>query len=363
MKPIAIRPHRYRQLGSSEGATFCFVTNSNLVDNFTIEKDGSYEDYQTFTYDPGDDFCRILQQLPEPAHIFVASPGSFFSSEVATQLGNQRKLLVMPCNSTPTSLEALKHFLDIVEKTDPAIQEDIVERFFSIGENSDYLEIVDDFYGTVATFNHLNESYEWFEQAGYVDWGGQQMVPAGEISCLPLEIDKFNAGLRFEINGKIAIKGHPIVHSGPVSFLPEDQARIYQKLSCICEHAIIATVINGVITEITPTHPSVFPAVQMLNAMFEVDSRYRIIWEVGFAINTVLEILPGNFAMNEVYGAKNGSIHWGLGIMPYTQYHMDLICPDLSVVGQNNEVLIGQKFDRSLRSSEIAAGEDNNRIL
>jgi len=49
--------------------------------------------------------------------------------------------------------------------------------------------------------------------------------------------------------------------------------------------------------------------------------------EIGFAHNVTLQLLDGNHAMNEVYGGLNegsdGCLHWGLGLTPYTQYHLD----------------------------------------
>ena len=61
MESITIRPDRYRQFGASEGCTFCLVTNSEIVDCFSIEKNGSYADYQTFTYNQEGAFEELLQ--------------------------------------------------------------------------------------------------------------------------------------------------------------------------------------------------------------------------------------------------------------------------------------------------------------
>jgi len=82
--------------------------------------------------------------------------------------------------------------------------------------------------------------------------------------------------------------------------------------------------------------------VEMLEHMFAVDSRYRIVWEIGHALNVSLDILPGNHAMNEVYGGVEGCLHWGLGLTPFTQYHLDIISPYTSVIGgATGDVLLG----------------------
>jgi hypothetical protein len=356
MNKITIRPHRYRQFGLSESSTFCLVTNSAIAGNFLIEENGSYKAYLIITYDKGDDFEDILQyQIPEPAHILVISPEYLFSSPDPKKVGQKHKLAALACNSTPTSLEAVAHFVDVMEKTDPNEQQSFAERFFTIAETSEQLKIIDEFYGTTATFEHLNENYQWFEQAGFMDWGSQQLVPSGEISVLPLAHGKYSAEQRLAVNGELIFKGRPILHSGKPSFLREDQQRIYQKLSGLNKHALVVKVEDGVINEIRATHLDAQPAAEMLESMFEVDSRYRLIWEIGFGINTQLEMLPGNVGMNEVYGAKHGAIHWGLGLTPWTQYHLDIICPNTKVLSETGEFLIG--------SNKIQQSDNKGKIV
>jgi hypothetical protein len=264
----------------------------------------------------------------------------------------RRKLMMMACNSTPTSLDAVKYFLDVIERTDPQQQEEFADRFFMLGEASEHLEFVDPRYGTYASgtharFEHLRDHYEWNQQAGLLQWGGQQLAPAGEISVLPIEILRFDATLRLPINGHVAFHGQPVLHSGSPSYLREDQARIHAALASVGNHAVIATTENGIISSLRATHAEAEPAVKMLEAMFEVDSRYRIIWEVGFGINAALKtLLPGNHAMNEVFGGSGrGALHFGLGLTPFTQYHLDIICPGTRVLGHKGEVLFGGPID------------------
>src|SRR5947209_6093117 len=115
---IAIRPCRYRQFGPSEGCVFCLVTNSALLGTFLIEELGPYADCLVVPYDEGDSFEDILRRcIPESAHILVASPYCFFRSPTPETLG-YRKLMMMACNSTPTSPEAVRYFLDVIERTD-----------------------------------------------------------------------------------------------------------------------------------------------------------------------------------------------------------------------------------------------------
>lgn len=341
---ISIAPDNYKQFGEAEGATFCLVISPEIFDNFVMEKQGKYKKYEKISTEHCETFEQILKEkIPEIAHILVISPQEFFKSVSPEILGKQRKLAVLASNSTLTSLEAIKHFVNILEKSDPNEQEEFAQKFFTLAGESQYLKIIDKSYGTEAKFFHKNQSYQWFEQAGMLDWGCQQIVPSGEISVLPLKHGSYNENERLLITGEIAFKGTPILHSGKTSFLREDQQRIYKSLSLIDEHALIAQVKNGVIDEIYATHNSVKPALQMLLAMFDVDSRYRIIWEIGLGINTQLELLPGNQAMNEVYGGNNGVIHWGLGLTPWTPYHLDIICPESKILTETGRVIIGDE--------------------
>jgi hypothetical protein len=339
-RPV-IRPHRYRPFGPGDGCEFVLATNEKSRDDFEIQAVG-YTGSRVIGFDSFEAFERQLEAgIPEPSHVLVISPHCFFRSPRPEQIGPRRKLMAMACNSTPTPLEAIAHFLDAMERTDPARQEAFADRFFELGEASDYLEIVDARHGTRAVFEHLNDAYVWNQQAGPVEWGGQQIVPSGEISVLPIDIVRFDASLRLAVNGEIALHGQPVLHSGTTPYLREDQTRIYERLARLRDHAAIATVEDGLVTRLRATHPDAAPAVSMLESLFDVDSRYRILWEIGFAINTALEMLPGNFAMNEVHGGTNGALHWGFGLTPYTQYHLDITCFNTRVLSSDRELLLG----------------------
>src|SRR2546421_13038429 len=354
MEPIVVYPSRLRQFGPPEGSPFCFVTNSELADRFRVEPDGAYAGYESLTFDEGESFEDLLaRRIPEPAHVFVSSPNAFFQSPPPDRIGPRRKLMAMACNSTPTPMEVVEHFLRVIERTDPKEQQAFADRFFERVEAADHLEMVDEACGTRAVFEHFSQDYEWNQQAGPIDWGTQQIAPSGEISVLPINILKFNQALRLTINGELAFRGQPILLSGTPSFSREDQARIYEKLARMRDHAVIRAVSDGTITEIRPSHPDVASTARMMQAMFEVDSRYRIVWEIGFALNTSLTILPGNYAMNEVYGGTEGALHWGLGLTPYTQYHLDIICPGVRVVGPGGDLVHGTPTE-SIRRTSVA---------
>lgn len=349
---ITIDPARLRQFGDPADAVFCLVTNPELADKIDIAETGGYRAYITVPFQTGEKFEDVLPtRIPEPAHILAISPSAFFESPDSELLGSRRKLMGMACNSTPTSLEIVRHFLNIMERTSPQAQADFSDKFFELLENAGHLVYVDAKHGTRAVLDHLQPDLVWNQQAGPLEWGEQQIVPSGEISVLPIEIRDFSEDLHLPLEGEIALRGYPILHNGTPSFSRKDQARIHSRLSALNEHAIIARVEAGVITSIRPHTPGAQPAVDMLSMMFEVDSRYRIVWEIGHALNVSLDLLPGNHAMNEVYGGTSGCLHWGLGLTPYTQYHLDTISPDTTVYTDAGDLVLG-----------VPGGYDNDRI-
>jgi hypothetical protein len=340
---VRIDPTKLDQFGATAGSTFCLVTNPGLDEVFEVSTNADYDDYRTITFGPADHFEDVLEKrVPEPAHVLVISPDHFFQSPDDSLLGGQRKLMAMACNSTPTTLPVIRHFLGVMERTSSAEQQAFSDGFFDRAEEADVLEYLDTANGTRAVLDHLREGLVWNQQAGPLDWGEQQIVPSGEISVLPIEITDFHEDLRLPLEGEIVLRGYPILHSGTPSFSRADQARVHAELATMRTGGVRCTVEEGRITRTRAMHPDAQRSVDMLEHMFAVDSRYRIVWEIGHALNTSLDILPGNHAMNEVYGGTQGCLHWGLGLTPFTQYHLDIISPGTSVVGgTTGAVLIG----------------------
>lgn len=339
---IVVDPARLRQFGEPMGSTFCLITNPEFADTIHVERSGGYRDYQTIIFKPGERFEDVLpERVPEPAHVLAISPNAFFESPSPQLLGPRRKLMGMACNSTPTSLETISHFLTIMQRTSPDDQARFSDSFFDKLEEAEFLSYVDERRGTKATLRHLQDGLVWNQQAGPLEWGEQQIVPSGEISVLPIEITEFSEDLHLPLDGEITIRGYPILHSGTPSFSRRDQARIHAKLQALNDNAVVARVDGGIISTLRADTSGAAPAVEMLNHMFDVDSRYRIVWEMGHAMNTSLDILPGNHAMNEVYGATEGCLHWGLGLTPFTQYHLDIISPDTTVYTDSGDVVLG----------------------
>lgn len=328
---VSVHPERLSQFGSAADCNFYLVTNDSFADSFRIEGAAEYLSARVVALKESESFEEAITTLPGPAHILVVSPARFFQSPETDGLGPDRKLLAMACNSTPTTLTEVRHFLKIMEDTSATEQDAFSARFFDLAEQADRLEYANPVTGTVAHLDHFADGLVWNQQAGSLEWGEQQIVPSGEISVLPVEITDFDEKLYLPLEGEITLQGYPILHSGTPSFSRVDQARIHAALAAMEQHPIKAVVEGGHIVSLTAVDPGAEPAVAMLESMFEIDSRYRKVWEIGHALNTSLRILPGNHAMNEVYGGTAGCVHWGLGLTPYTQYHLDIIAPQTIV--------------------------------
>lgn len=339
---VKIFPDRVKAFGETDQSDFYLITNSEYLESFVIEEADKYAGTNIIAFDEGDDFSDIIRErISERAHILTILPNCLLHSVKPETLG-KRKLLIMACRSGRTALEGIEHFVRIGEKNNPEDQEAFAEAFFEKGQRAKSLKLVDHEYGTVAEFHHMDDNLEWHEQLGALNWGQQQVWPSGEIACffVPLKIKQLDQR-RFRINGQFTLRGLLIVQSGPPSFQLEDQLRIFEALSTIRDQPVIIDVKNGDVVDHRGTHPDCQPAVDMLSALFAVDSRYRRLYEVGFSMNSHVAPWPGNTAMNEVWGGEHGHIHLGLGMLPHTQYRMDVFCAGTGVLGKEEELIFG----------------------
>ena len=204
MTTVLVRPRQIRSFGQAEDATFCLVTNPRLSEAFEIDGSG-YRRVSRCTLAEDRTLADVLvTDVPEPAHVLVISPDRLVVSPDPTLVG-RRKLISLACNSTPTTIDAIAHFLRVLEQTDPRAQEEHAERVFAAFGSARHLELLDDEHGTVAVFQHLSSEYCWNQQAGVLQWGEQQIAPPGELSVLPVDIMEYDVSRRFALDGEIAL--------------------------------------------------------------------------------------------------------------------------------------------------------------
>jgi len=342
---FTVQPHRLQHFGLPARA-FVLITDTAHAGHVKIVSDDSYESCEVVTYDHGDDFNAIVQGLPQQAHVFVISPKRGFVAPTPALL-ETRQLSAVRCHSTPTSHADLQHILTAIERTDPLHQQTVAERLFTLANDSPQLTLMDPQYGTEAVLQHWRGDHEWRQQAGPLgEWGSHQTVPAGEISLVPCGAsDAHGSASRpdrcLRLDGEIALRGYPIVHAGETSPARRTQARLYKILESLHEHAIIATVCAGAITQFRAAEPQAAPAVTLFQELLAHHPQYRTVAEIGLSFNDAFEPLPGNHAANEVWGGRYGTVHIGIGPQPFTPYHVTMVCPGLSLRGKDNDVLVG----------------------
>jgi hypothetical protein len=344
MNTINVRPAALRQF-TDPADTFCLVTDADHAGDFTVSDDGRTRRTMVIAMEPGDDLGSTLsREVPEAADVLVICRRAFLSSPDPSAIGPNRRLVIMPCASTPVSLEHIRYFLRVAERTDPAAQARQADRFFSLVAAASGLRVVDEFRETACEFNPFGGDYVWNQQAGAVQPGEQQIAPAGELSVLPMEITGFDADRALALNGTLTIAGWPIVHAGYETSLADDQERIYQRLLPLHRHPVRFAVRDGVIVDCQDPVGSAEGAdlVAAFDELFSADPRYGTIWELGFGINNEMAIMPANCGLNEPYGAGGGVIHIGLGLTPYTQFALTFLCPASALIDESGQVLLGR---------------------
>jgi hypothetical protein len=349
MQKIQVNPHLYKQLAESKGCHFRVFTNSPLKDSFIVNR-GDYETAGIVSFDTAEDFKQVVLSLPKPVHILIISPYCLFEFPNNDEMGEDYKLMTLPCSSSEIDLESIKYYLEVMERTDLEAQREWSNNFFAVSEKSKYLKFVDTETKTEAIFYHMSDEYEWFEQLGMIPWGGQQFVPSGEISVFSLFHNYPGHVKHINISGEITFSGYSIVNSGKPSFLEKDRERIYNKLSSLMKGKIIFEVQEGRLNpKAIYCDKEAQEAYDILQNLFEIDSRYKLLWEIGFGSNTNMEALPANRTPNEVYGHHNGCVHWGLGLTPRTQYHLDIICPNTLVMNENGIIVAGGDKKKAMK--------------
>jgi hypothetical protein len=345
MTPINLRPSALRQF-ENPAETFCLVTDKGLSSLFTLSADDPNQKNMVVTIDSGDDLGKVLRaDVPSCADVLVICRQTFVSSPDEAAIGPDRRVVVMPCASTPVSAEHIQYFLRVAERIDPHAQARRAEEFFRLLSSSPGVRIADKRLDTACEFDPFGDEYDWNQQAGPLLPGEQQITPSGELSVLPMEITDFDSRRTLSLNGTLAVCGWPIVHAGYDQGLADAQKRLYEKLLPLHRNPILLRVSDGIIIDVRDPARTDEGAVleAALEDLFADDPRYRTIWELGFGINTDMTVVPANCGLNEPYGAGNGVIHIGLGLTPYTQFALTFLCPSLAIVDEGERTLLGKR--------------------
>lgn len=348
--PLVVRPAACPQFTDPAG-TFCLVTDAALEAAFVIEDAHGYDKAMVVALADGETLQDALTSVvPATADILVVRPGAFVTSPDPAVVGT-RRIAVMPCGSSPVLTEHIRYFLSVMERTDPAAQVARAERFFDDLENAASLRLVDAEQGTACDLSLDDPDLDINLQAGPLGPGEQQIVPAGEIGVLPMAITGFDATRRLALDGELTLRGWPIVHAGYDPAVDAPQAELFERLVPLRDHPVVAAVAAGRITACRPGDdaPATASVTAALEELLTADERYRTVWELGFGINTAMDVVPANCGLNEMYGADNGVVHIGLGLTPFTTFALTFLCPGTAVVDQDDRVLLGRARTASRR--------------
>ncbi|MFE9557058.1 hypothetical protein ACFYMW_36925 [Streptomyces sp. NPDC006692] len=343
MPPLDLTTSDFDQFGEPAG-TFCLITSEQSGEPISLLRGDGYSRVLHLRLPPGTRLGELIAaSVPADAHVLAVCPGRFLDSPTPQELG-ERKLAVLPAGSTPLTDEHVRYFLRTAAATDVAQHARVAEEFFDLVGDSDRLTIVDDASATEAEFDHTVGDCVWNQQAGVLEPGDQQIFPSGKLSVTAAEITTFEPEARLRgLNGDLTLRGWPIVHRHEDPADGADQQRLFEALSPLVANAVTLHVVAGSIEGVTPQTPGAASAAGELEKLLTDDPRYRVIWELGFGINTTTEIIPANCGPNEVYGATGGVVNLGLGITPATRYALAFLCPRSSLVTSDGTAVLGAR--------------------
>jgi hypothetical protein len=328
------------------GGTFCLVTGEAEHGSIRVRPDPGYQRVLALTLPAGTALADLLaNEVPDDAHVLVACPGQFLDSPAPELLG-RRKLAVLPAGSTPLTAAQVHYYLRAAARSDVRGQDLTAREFFERIETSDRLLLVDDETGSEAEFDYTVGDCVWNQQAGVLSPGEQQLAPGGKLSVMPAEINTFAPEARLlGLTGTLTLSGWPIVHRHSDPGDAAEQGELFARLARMVSHPVELTVVAGVIEAVTTADNAARPAVEALDRLLTEDPRYRVVWELGFGINTDMDALPANCGPNEVYGARSGVLHLGIGITPRTRFALAFLCPRSSLLTADGTTVLGRRKD------------------
>ncbi|MEV0222903.1 hypothetical protein [Streptomyces sp. NPDC050704] len=357
MAPSELTTDHFSQFGDPV-ETFCLITSEGSGEMTGLLPGSGYSRVHHLSLPLTKSLGELLSEgsVPPDAHVLAVCPGRFLDSPSPDDLG-KRKLAVMPAGSTPLTTEYVDYFLRSAVRTDTALQTATAEEFFERVGDSDGLTIVDDSTGSEATFDYTAGDCVWNQQAGVLEPGDQQIFPSGKLSVTAAEITTFEPEARLlGLNGDLTLHGWPIVHRHTDPTDGTDQQRLFEALTPLVSHPVTLRVAGGSIEGVTPRSAGARSAAAALESLLDDDPRYRVIWELGFGINTTTEIIPANCGPNEVYGATSGVVNLGLGITPTTRFALAFLCPRSSLLtSDGNPVLGARKAVRRGRMQRVSS--------
>lgn len=333
--------------------SFSLITNEKLASLVNFKGTEDYKSVETRILSEEESLSDLIQkEIPEYSHILVITPDRFLVSPNSKELGS-RKMAVLPCGSSKLDLQAIQHFMKIIEQTNIDEQIEFADTFFEKVERADQLKIANSQYNCEAIFEHHDDAVIWNEQLGYLEWGDQSIIPAGEISATSGSIMDFDETERLKLTGEIVVDGISIIHSGSSIFDSANQLRLFSELSEARNHPVIIEFDSGEISDIKPSSRKGAFVADSYQALIDSNHLYKILTEIGFGINLQHDVLWDNYGPNEVFGGSNGIFHFGVGLTPYTQFAPIFLCNGSTIIGADNDLILGLEKRKSPRKIQV----------
>jgi hypothetical protein len=340
--------------GDPVGQRLLIVASRATLEQLDLVNDGGYSCVTGMAAD-AEEIPTLLDALDGPCHIFVITTDSTFQSPPASAVA-KAKLGVLPLYSTGFSWAKLRAALSIIGGTDFADQHRRARKVVAALDEGETVT----FLGSASTSLQLRtwagRQLHFFDQSGPIGWGRQSVLPGGELSLLTDGHGQYSADANFLLDGDLVVATAPVVHRGgcPCAIarlrLEGDtraagactmrdrvtDARLRDVFSAL-EHAARRPAllhIRGGFIEQAASLGVQSPFVAALDALFVEDPRYRKIHEIGFGLNPASTYRAGiNFLPNEMVSGA----HFGLGLTPFTEFHIDLVSPGMQVTANTRK--------------------------
>jgi hypothetical protein len=337
--------------GEPTDARFLALFSKSIFDLIELKGQSDYAEVRAFPAN-ANEIPGVIATLDGPHHIFCITSDSPFTSPLPDQLADS-KLGVLPLFSTGFSVPKLEKALEIIFQLDYGSQYARSKELLSYLTEFDKITFEFGKHQTTLDLSSSGSQTYFFNQSGSIESGRQSVLPNGEVSLLTDGHGRYSSQSRFAMDGEIVLHGYPILHRGhcPCRTIcaqtlceakqpnemnyqaerryvsTETQERIFWDLEAMAKYACLARVKDGVIESMRTFNGS-NSFVKRLNRMFESDENYRKIHEIGFGLNPCKGFFyGGNFLPNEM----RFGVHFGLGLTPYTEFHLDLACLPVSV--------------------------------
>ena len=324
---ITICPDRISLFGQPDERSFCLLIPIKLKEHIQVASSKNYINTFIQIFNPELSLTENLKSADLSCADIIFIPYEIFDNvQIKPKVLPAQRVLRFMCSKTAGDLEDIDNFFDLLYKTDPDKNRRKADAFFETLAGAQKILLKNDTCNTQATLA-LNKDSLFTKVYGDVRLGTSSAFPCSEIALTHRDFLHPEIQVLEEFNGKLVLQGMPILHRNTISLLSEsEQNRLFNSLLCLLEHPVIATLENGQIMQLEPTDDQAFPAIQTLEALFQVDSRLRKITEIGFGLDSHLHFYDRNTVLNEGYGGENICAHIGIG-GHQTIIHLDIVVP------------------------------------